>query len=246
MILNKTIPKAKGEIIILSDADTLFNKNTAEKLVQYFYNKDIGVVCGKLILEGNKNEITYWNYENFIRKWEHRINGLFGANGAVYAIRKKYFSEIPDQTIIDDIMVPLKIISQGYNIIYSCESEAHEHSQKDSKKEFHRRKRIGFGNLQLLKFIFQGQAKLKGIKIFTFISHKVIRWLAPFLLSGIFILNIFLLKEPLFIIFFILQLLAYLNALVSQNIFSYFLRMNFALIAGYLKFIAGDDKNIWQ
>ncbi len=244
-ILNLYIPKAKGEIVILSDANTFFEQDAAKNLVQYFSSKNVGSVCGKLAFKGMKEEIKYWNYENTLKKLENDIEGLFGANGAIYAIRKKYFRKMPDDTIIDDIMIPLLIYSGGNEIIFSNESKAWELVSCNWRNEFRRRRRIGFGNLQLLSYLFKRIINLKGMKLFSFISHKIIRWLAPILLIALFILNIFLIKDAAFLGIFILQALFYVNALFFNNIASYFVRMNFALLCGYTKFMRGDSEDLW-
>ena len=244
-ILNLYIPEAKGEIIVLSDANTFFEQDSLKDMVKCFSDKSVGSVCGRLVFKGMKEEIKYWNYENILKKLEGDTGGLFGANGGIYAIRKKYFKKMPDETIIDDIMIPLLINSKGYEIIYSKESKAWEFVRRNWKKEFKRRKRIGFGNLQLLSYLFKGIINLKGMKLFSFISHKIIRWLAPILLILLFILNIFLIKNIIFLLIFIPQVVFYINALFFNNAFSYFIRMNIALLCGYIKFMKGDSKDLW-
>ncbi len=244
-ILNKYIPKAKGEIVILSDANTFFKKDSVKNLIKYFSDKSTGSVCGNLIFKGIKGEIKYWNYENILKRLEGDIKGLFGANGGIYAIRKKYFKKIPDDTIIDDIMIPMLINSRGYEIIFSKRSTAWEYTGQTWKEEFKRRRRIGFGNLQILYYLFKKIIKLKGIKLFTFSSHKIIRWMAPVLMAFLFIINIFLIENIFFLITFIMQLFVFINAVFFNNILSYFIRMNFALLTGYIRFIRGKSEGLW-
>ncbi len=244
-ILNRYIPKAKGDIIILTDANTLFKSDTVKNIVKYFSSPKTGVVCGKLLFSGMKEETKYWNFENILKRVESKIGGLFNANGGIYAIRKEYFKKIPDDTIVDDIAIPLKIDEQGYKILYAEDAVAFEQTSEKWKDEIRRRIRIGYGNLQLLYFWIKGIIRIKGIKIFTFISHKIIRWMIPLFLILIFFTNIVLLSERLFFFTFVVQVFIYLNSLFLKNIFSYFVKINFALLIGYVRFVFGKGENIW-
>src|SRR5437870_2928908 len=90
-VLNAAVPELKGEILLLSDANTDIDAAAPKKLARWFQDPALGVVCGRLILVGRETgknvDNLYWNYETCLKKCEGRLGGLLGANGAIYAMR---------------------------------------------------------------------------------------------------------------------------------------------------------------
>src|SRR5262245_6179013 len=110
-VLNESIPRLQGEIVMLSDANTHTRADAAHRLAAWFRSPDIGVVCGRLVLTdsstGQNVDGIYWKYETFLKECESRLGALLGSNGGIYAIRKSQFQGIPSNTIIDDFVIPL-------------------------------------------------------------------------------------------------------------------------------------------
>src|SRR6516165_901545 len=110
-VLNSAIGELNGAIVLLSDANTLIDPCAAQKLVRWFQDPKVGMVCGRLVLTdshtGKNTDGLYWQYETFLKQCEGRLGALLGANGAIYAIRKELYSPIPNDTIIDDFVIPL-------------------------------------------------------------------------------------------------------------------------------------------
>ena len=122
-VLNSSFPELKGDVILLSDANTEFDRLAARNIVRWFADPHIGVVCGRLVLvdpeTGQNADSLYWEYETFLKKCEGQLRALLGANGGIYAIRRHLFQPIPSETIVDDFVIPLQAkLRTGCAIIY--------------------------------------------------------------------------------------------------------------------------------
>jgi len=202
--LNKCIPLAKGELIILSDANTFVQRDAIRKLVRHFKDPKIGCVSGKLRfrpIQGNPLgiiESRFWNYETWLKIHEGNIASLPGANGGIYAIRKSAFRPLPtDKAIMDDFLITLNIINQGYRAISDSEVRALEDTCLKVKDSFEQKIRIGAGNLHGLKYIYPLLNPAKGFIAYILWSHKIIRWFLPFLLITLLISNLLLIRQRL-------------------------------------------------
>jgi cellulose synthase/poly-beta-1,6-N-acetylglucosamine synthase-like glycosyltransferase len=186
-VLNDVIPHAHGEIVILSDANTFHEPDAATKLVAWFTNPDVGIVCGRLVLfdpvNGRNVDSLYWKYETFIKKCEAKLGALLGSNGGIYAIRKSVYQPIPNDTIIDDFVIPL-LAKQATSceIVYDAEAVAVEETPPWIGQEFNRRSRIGAGGFQAMPWLAGLLHPRHGWLAFAFFNHKVLRWMCPFLL----------------------------------------------------------------
>jgi len=260
-VLNRTIPQASGEIVILSDANTMYESDAVVKLIQHFKNEKIGAVCGKLVLltkdKKQEEEGIYWKYECLLKSMESKLGALLGANGGIYAIRKDTFEPIPDNTIVDDFVIAMRVKEKGFDVIYDQEAIAYEDAANDIKAEFTRRVRIGAGCFQAIPMTKKLLNPLRGSVAFSYWSHKIVRWSVPFLLIIAFISNILLLGKPLYIYLFFIQLLFYATAIIGyflskhkpNKLFSipyYFGSMNLALLLGFFRYMTKTQKVTWK
>src|SRR5438874_2785341 len=126
-VLNDIVPSASGEIVVLADARQRFDRETLRALVADFGDPRVGAVSGELVLKSRSNAGSstiaagssfYWRYEKFIRRNESRTNSTVGATGALYAIRRDLFERIPDDTLLDDVLIPMRIVSRGYRVLF--------------------------------------------------------------------------------------------------------------------------------
>lgn len=261
-VLNDLVPKAKGEIIVFSDANAIYQKDAIKKLVRHFEDKSIGAVSGdcKLINPSysyGTSEGLYYKYERFIQEKESLINSSIGVDGAIYAIRKELFKSPSNNIILDDLTISMEIAKKGYKVIIDSTALAFEKASPDWKDEFRRKTRIGAGIVQCLK-------QKEGIPNFSnkllfwqYISHRLLRWWAFFFLITFFILNLFLLDTKLGIVIFTFQIIFYFLALlgwffinrVKSPIFSipfYFCMTNLSAFIGFFKGIFNIQKVTWK
>jgi cellulose synthase/poly-beta-1,6-N-acetylglucosamine synthase-like glycosyltransferase len=266
-VLNDLVKKAKNEIILFTDANTVFDRDIIPSLILNFNDPVIGGVSGrlKLIERGNNSENKteekkYWEYETVIKRHEGKCGVLIGANGGIFAIRKNLFKEIPiERPVTDDLFISLAVLQQNYKFVYESNAVAFEEVAPKFIDEFKRKIRFGATNFHTLIY-FRSLLFNKNILLsYSLWAHKVSRWLTPILLILIFLLNIILFdKAELYRVLLLLQLsfllLAGLGILLKKiNIYIsplvmifYFLMTNVALLIGLFKFFFGKQTAFWQ
>src|SRR6185437_14630676 len=117
-----------------------------------------------------------------------------------FAIRRELFTALPDFAIIDDFLIAMQIRSRGYKVVYDTEAIALEETSSDARQEFQRRLRIGAGAYHALRYTWRMLLPSAGSVCFSYWSHKVFRWLAPFALAGAFIAALPLVSHPFFLL----------------------------------------------
>jgi poly-beta-1,6-N-acetyl-D-glucosamine synthase len=261
-VLNKTILNASGQLVVFSDANSIFCRDAIQNLVKHFTDSKVGVVCGELRLQVDnveqQSEHTYWNYEAFLKKHESNLGMLLGANGAIYAIRRELYREIPASTIIDDFLIPMKIVENRYKSIYEPSAVAYEEAGKNVQVEFKRRIRIASGCYHVLGLTRRMLYPSFGRIAFSYWSHKVVRWHVPFLLGLLLVTSIIIAwRSWVGIIALGLQLLLILAAIIGALfqktrkrkliLFSYFyVFMNLAILIGYFRYFTKKAKPFWE
>lgn len=192
-VLNRSVPQCRGEIVVLSDANTMYDAAALRNLVRHFADERVGVVVGEMRLvspnAAYKAEARYWRYETVLKFLENRLGAVVGANGGIYAIRKALFEPVASNTITDDFVIPMRICARGARAVYDCEALAFEETARDAATEAVRRVRIAAGNYQSMWTCRALLNPLRGAMAFCFWSHKVVRWLVPFALIALFVVN---------------------------------------------------------
>ncbi len=264
-VLNDLVKIARGEVLVFSDANTMYKPEAVRKLVRHFADPRIGGVCGNLQLlvpereTGSLGEAAYWSFENFLKRLEGKIRTVVGANGAIYALRKKLFEPLPtDRVIMDDFLIPLRAVAKGYDVIYDGEATAYETVAPNVRGEFRRKVRIGAANFNALREIAGLLNPRRGFVAFALWSHKILRWFIPFALVGAFVANTFLLDEPFYRVAFFVQLGFYGLALlgyVADSLWGRvpkilllplaFVSANLGLLVGFFRFLVGSEKPAW-
>lgn len=258
-VLNRLVPQAQGELLAFSDANAMFAGDALRKLARHFVDPHIGGVCGRLVFHGENSgtdEGPYWKLETYLKTRESAIDSCLGANGAIYAIRKSCWPVIPDNTFVDDFVIGMRVREQGVRVVYDREAVATEELPQSVGHEMTRRIRIGAGDFQALFLCWRSLLPWRGVYVWSFWSHKVLRWFAPFFMVMALAANFRLIPEPIFIITMILQLAFYALALFGLLLhkrkfflFSaphYFVTINLALLLGFFRFITGTQQVAWK
>jgi len=261
-VLLNLLPEAEGEIVLLSDTNTFLEPEALRKMVRHFQDPCVGVVCGELRLtapDGTlQSEGTYWRYETILKTLEGQLDCVLGANGGIYALRKELFPSIPTDTIVEDLVIPLKIRILGYRTRFESEAIALERNPIDSQQEFRRRVRIGAGCAQSISMIYPLLSARYGLLSFSLFSHKFVRWAVPLALPLAFLSNMFLISYSFFLGTFLIQILGYLMALGGWwrehkrrelGVFGLpymFVLLNTALALGYVKYFRGMFRPTWE
>jgi cellulose synthase/poly-beta-1,6-N-acetylglucosamine synthase-like glycosyltransferase len=263
-VLNDLAATARGEILLPSDANAMHDTRAVRHLVRWFADPGVGAVCGRLVLvdraDGRNADGLYWKYETFLKRCEGRLGALLGANGANYAIRKRLYTPIPPDTIVEDLAIPLLArLRSGCRIVYDGEAVAHEETSPDIASEFHRRARIGAGGYQAIGRLWRMLDPRHGWVAFAFLSHKVLRWTCPFFLLGALVSNLALLDLPLYRAIFAAQAALYTLAALPAALAraglksprplrlpALFVGMNAALLVGFWRWLTGGQRPNWR
>jgi cellulose synthase/poly-beta-1,6-N-acetylglucosamine synthase-like glycosyltransferase len=264
-VINKSLPKATGEIVILTDANVMFEQGAIQKMVNFYCSPDIGAVCGQVRLvvpAGAKKidkEIAYRNFETELKHLEGLWGSTIGAFGGFYSIRKELFRPLPDVAYNDDILIPMQVLRIGKKVVFEKEAISMESTSLSIQQEFKRRIRIGAGNFQAFFLLRDMLSPSRGMTCFFYFSHKVLRWFSPFLLLGLILSNALLIGYLPFAVLFFCQLLFYAVSVAVGILFSskeryvpflsgayHFLMMNLAFFLGFLRFCRGIESAAWQ
>jgi len=263
--LNMAAQIAKGEIIVFSDANSIYARDALKRLLSNFCDPTVGYVTGKMVYTNLDGSITgegcsaYMKYENMLRECETKIGSIVGADGGIDAVRKNLYHLMnPDQ--LPDFVLPLKIVEQGFRVVYEPGAILNEPSLRGLEDEYKMRLRVSLRALwamsdmrQLLSF------KQFGIFAWQLWSHKLLRYFCFVFLLIAFISNLLLWPENNFYrLSFMLQMFAYLGAYLSTvlnrsnnnfrvlSFFHYFVLINFAAAHAVVKYILGQKMVTWS
>lgn len=263
-VLNRCIPEARGEIIVLTDANTQLDPKSVKRLVDPFREPTTAAVCGRLVLfnptRPSYEESAYWRYESTLKALEGQHGAVLGANGGLYAIRKAFFQPLHPSTVVDDFVLPMRMLLQGRPVVFEPTAFAYEETTEDYSREFARRARIAAGNFQSLKWLWPLLSPRRGFVAYAFWSHKVLRWVAPGLLLTALLANALLWEEGGVLyrstllaqgVFYALALLGSVGWLphALQRVASmayYFVSMNLALATGFWRFLRNSQSAAWE
>jgi cellulose synthase/poly-beta-1,6-N-acetylglucosamine synthase-like glycosyltransferase len=258
--LNEAVAHARHDIFVFSDASTLFAPDALRRLVRHFADPGVGVVCGALRFNGGgeftQTEGVYWRYEMMLRLMEARLGATLTASGAIYALRRDCYRPLRADDVIDDFVVPMRARGLGYRVVFDPEAEAVDFAGASVKEEFTRRVRLAVGSFKALGEL--SRIPVNALTCVAFVSHKVLRWILPFLLITLLASNLFLLDAPLYRAALAGQVAFYLWAALGLafrrrerrlplTMLCYFLvAINAAFLVGFLRFLGGRRETAWQ
>ena len=265
-IIDKLKDQALYDILIITDANVIFDRSTILSLVRHFENKSIGLVDTRMINTGLKKEgisiqeKAYIGMEVKLKYYEGQVFGcLIGPFGGCYAIRKKLMAKVPSNFLVDDFFICMKVLESGSMAINDKDALVYEDVSNLLSEEFRRKTRIAIGNIQNLFYFKHLFLHLHKAYSYCFFSHKLIRWMGPFLLITIYVFNALLIKDhSTYFYLFITQNLFYLSGFIDiilkkfgiHNVFlryiTHFIAMNIALMMGMIQYIKGIKSNVWE
>ena len=265
-VINKLVKEACGEILVLTDANVIFDEETLSRIAAPFVDRSIGLVDTQMINLGMKREgisfqeKAYISREVSIKYLESRLWGvMMGPFGGCFAIRRELFDPVPDNFLVDDFYLNMKVLESGYKAVNNPEARVYEDVSNELSIELKRKIRIATGNFQNLKRFRKLLWPSKPALAFCFLSHKVLRWLGPaFLLLALLALGYLAVPS----VFYRALLFVYLGVLLMPALdylfkklnlhikilrfITHFLGMNLALSIGLVRYLKGVKTNVWQ
>jgi cellulose synthase/poly-beta-1,6-N-acetylglucosamine synthase-like glycosyltransferase len=263
--INKAVAAAQGEILVFSDANSLYSGKALHKILRNFVDPEVGYVTGKMVYTNPDGETigdgctTYMRYENFLRAAETRAGSIVGVDGGIDAVRKNLYRPMsPDQ--LPDFVFPLNVVEQGYRVVYEPQALLKEPALQNTGDEYRMRVRVALRSFWALNDM-RHLLSLRRFKIFAWQlwSHKVLRYLSFIFMIIAFFSNLLLLPLGNFYrLLFVLQAGAYLGVLLSPYLekmgyklrilylFRYFVLLNVAAAHAFIKFLQGRKVVVWS
>ncbi|MCZ7625403.1 MAG: glycosyltransferase [Candidatus Methylomirabilis sp.] len=213
--LNMGVAAATGEVILFADARQRFAPDAVRALVANFADPEVGAVSGELLFEATdhaqigKGLGFYWQYEKFLRKAESLSGSTVVCTGAIYAIRYSCFRPLPEGALVDDLLTPMRILLNGYRVVFEAGACAFDSLSPSNSHEFRRKVRTLAGNIQILHVELALLNPLRREPIWRYWSHMLLpRVLMPYCLMLLLLSNVTL-AGPIFSSVLVLQLVMY-------------------------------------
>jgi len=258
--LNDAIQLATGEVLLFTDARQQIESGALRFLIENFADPDVGAASGELMLgdptsgETGKGMGLYWRIEKEIRELESASGSVVGVTGAIYCARRNLIEPLPEGAILDDVLLPMQVVRQGFRVIFDSRARAWDAPYLGKGREFSRKVRTLTGNYQLLQIAPWLLSSQNAIR-FEFVSHKLLRLASPFALLALLIASMFL-PQPFYRAVLASQLAFYalsLAALAGVRIGPLsriadpartFVILNSAALVAFVNFVTGR-KAIW-
>ena len=265
--LNLAVTQARGEIVVFSDANSIYRPDSVAQLVRNFCDPAVGYVTGKMVY-GNPDGTSvgdgctaFMRYENFIRRQESRLGSIVGVDGGIDAVRRSLYVRMrPDQ--LPDFVLPLSVVARGYRAVYEPSAILTEDALRSGNDEYAMRVRVALRALWAMLDVRELFNPLKhGIYAWQLLSHKALRYTAFVPLVALFVSNAVLISGAHGVFFeevFGGQVALWFLALTgrvfegrrTQNRVStfayYFALLNIASAHAFLKFALRQKKVIWE
>lgn len=265
---NRAMTLVTSPFVVFCDANTFLNKDCITNLVRHYEDPKVGAVSGekRVMSKGADTasaagEGMYWKYESTLKRYDSELYTVVGAAGELISFRSKLVTDLEEDTILDDFMQTLRICEKGYRVLYEPDAYAAETASDNVKEELKRKVRIAAGG-------WQSMSRLKSLLnpfphpllTFQYVSHRVLRWsISAFVLPLILILNFFI-KDYALVYQYLMwaQVAFYAMASIGWILENrqirlkplfipyYFLMMNYAVFAGFNRWIKGQQKSTWE
>ncbi len=262
---NMAVAEARGEIILFSDATSLYEPNVLRVMMPSFADPTVGCVAGRLIYVDpaqtrvGRGARSYWGYETFLKEHESRIFSLIGASGCLYAVRRSAYVPLYNEAC-SDFIIATKMVEQNLRAVYEPAAVCTEETNRQSDKELKMRVRVV---AQTFTDLWRHRAMMNpfrsGFYAVQLLSHKVMRYAVPLFLIAILATSAILARYSIvFAIVFVAQLGCYLSALgawmleragVRSRMLAlpqYFFLSNLAALLGFYQFLRGERYAHWE
>jgi poly-beta-1,6-N-acetyl-D-glucosamine synthase len=197
--LNAGVAAARGDILVFADARQRFAPDAVQQLIANFSDPEVGGATGELVLDCERGEHgstvgdgvgLYWKYEKWQRRSESDVRSTLGATGAIYALRRPLWQPLPADTLLDDVLAPMRAVLAGYRIVFDERAVAYDRASRDAAAESRRKTRTLAGNYQILAQEPRLLVPVVNPVWLQYLSHKVGRLLVPWALVAVFVASL--------------------------------------------------------
>jgi cellulose synthase/poly-beta-1,6-N-acetylglucosamine synthase-like glycosyltransferase len=263
-VYNRLLEQTDAEIIVCTDANVQLDPFALRKLVRHFADPCVGVAGGAKYIQlppsarSVRGEVLYGRFENALRARESVVGGMSGALGSLMAMRRNLYHPYAPGSLNDDTVPAIWATLEGLRNVYDLDAKSFEESGRTVGEEFRRRIRIGAGNWQTLFRYLRVLHPRYGIAAYTYFSHKILRWIFPFLMLLALAASIALGCQPVYHAALIVQLIGYgavaigwLGDLIGIRIpllasLYHFVALNVGLLSGFFVYLHGIRSSAWE
>ena len=255
---NAAAERASGEVLAFSDANSSWNTDALRRLVVPFADPEVAYACGQvrfLDADGDNLEGTYWRYEMAVRAMESSLAGVTAGNGAIYAVRADDYLPL-DPSGSHDLSFPFALAKRGKRSLYVSTAQAEEKMVPTMGGEFARKRRMMVGLWDIVvgeRMISpRGYSSLYAFELF---SHRLLRYLTPFLHLIAFLTNLALLGSgDVYVVTYGIQVVLIAAALLGGSfpvgplrIARYYAMTTLSIAAGlWDRFRRGRPAGAWE
>ena len=247
--LNHGISLVKTDIVMMTDANTMVNPEAVREIVRLMQDKQVACVAGeKRVMARHagqaaaEGESLYWKYESALKRMDSELYSAMGAAGELNAIRTRLYRPMPENALLDDFVMSMRMVNDGYRIAYTSKAYAMEYGSADLNEESKRKRRIAAGGLQSVWWLRGMLNPLRRpVVAFQFLSHRVLRWsVTPVALLALIPLNVALVMMKagtVYTVIWLLQILFYLAALLGWQLEQHGRKQKLLYVAYYFLFM---------
>lgn len=240
--LNNGMQQITSDIVVLSDANVMYQPDAIHKLVRHFADPNIGAVSGKVVLLNDDlsysdAENTYYSVEHNIQQLESDTGNLIGADGAMYALRRELFRPLLPDTLLDDFVLSMGVVQQHKRLIFDAEALGFEQNTAEIDSEYNRKVRIVAGGIQSLKRNTVWPPPGNPLTAIKLTGHKIIRWIigpAIVLFICLALLLGLITGNPWLIVFACLAAIGYPAMQLTTTLFPSLLKNRLVSVINYL------------
>ena len=264
-VLNFLIDKVDTELVFFMDADIRIQNNELKKLISVLSDENVGAAIASMKsigdtgeTSGGFGEILYQRIERIFRINESKIKSTVNSLGALYGVKAKFLSKLPDSKVADDFTPLLNVMLQKKRVVFVEKAEVLEVRKKSTGDEFARRIRASSSAMSSLALAGKILLPLYGWTAFFMWSHRILRWLSPVFLIIILISTFFAVNNLIIDIMLVFQLFLYFGALIGYilekmklnvaifKVAVYAVNMNLGFLLAIFRLLQREDNALWE
>jgi poly-beta-1,6-N-acetyl-D-glucosamine synthase len=225
--LIRAFPQAQGDVVVFSDANSLFAPGALRALVRNLADPQVAAASGaKRMLDPRQatgqGEGLYWRYEAYLKACDSAVSSVMGVPGEIWAVRRALYIPPDEDTLLDDFVASLRLVATGWRVVFDPQAVAYEEASPSLRAEWERRTRNAAGGWQAFFQLPEMLRQREWLLTVQYLSHRIARWMVtPALFVLLFLANLALLTRPLYAPFLAAQLVFYALAGVGWALACY-------------------------